>query len=638
MRFAQLEQSVRRHRGMPTERNGVLHPALSELRRAYVHALRFHRRQRNSAGVPIVHHALARSCILASWGLSPGDLSTSLLYEALCEGTPDSKTLRQATDAATCALVDHAHTLATAHLHSAEMMRVEHMRQMFLTSSEDPRGLLILFADRLQLLREAEGMHPAEQRNLAHHTHTLYVPLARGLGMEALYTEMEERAFSILQPAAFQRLHSWIGAHREIHSKHLDAFRRRIMRLLRLQGIVAEVQSRVKALASIHVKLEHNRNPFAQLHDLLAVRVIVNSEADCYRVLSLFHAQFTPLAGRMKDYIVQPKPNGYRSLHTTILDKAVEGVRARFELQIRTHEMHLQAELGPAAHYAYKHGAYKHGAYKHGAYKHHARKRQALPGRAAAPLQELETLRTLRNRSAVLKQTHVAAAPVAVSSVDSSSASSASPFAQAIFVFTPMNEVVKLPPGATVLDFAYAIHSEVGHRCIGAQVKEQLRPLDTPLENGERVKVLTRRSQFPRSRWLRIATTRKALGRIRAFLAAQERERASVLAEDSPCTSNGRISTPSPEGAAKRTVKMKSPVHGLKSQAGKSLAQARAKDLAIEGIRDVVIRLARCCSPQHGDPIVGILSRERAISVHSQACANVTGHISRELVQVAWNR
>jgi len=593
-------------------------------------------------GVP---HGEAVSAILAGLGLDLTSVVAGMVHAMPGMEQGGAEEIARLLDPEVATLVGEVARLSKATFHGTEAARAEHMRQMILASTRDLRVIMVLLADRLQHLREARGEN-GEMESLARETMAIYAPIAHRLGIHSFKDELEDRAFEILEPEEYASLQARVDARIAERSERITRINQELRDLLTEHGIEGEVLGRTKHLYSVHNKIKKRRVAFEEIFDLLATRIIVNNTEECYRVLGLVHARYTPLPGRFKDYIALPKENGYRSLHTLVFGEQGE----LFETQIRSREMHEKAEMGVAAHFVYKGGS------------------------APDPV-ELESVAWFRSLLENLEEGQ--------SGAESMEMLERGLAPDQIFVFTPTGEVIKLPGQATPIDFAYAIHSEVGHRCTGARVDGRMISIRTPLRNGHVVEIINNSKQEPTEDWLKYALTSKAQGHIRAFLRRKEKQEAlrtgrervaraakaagwkvDALLENATFTEwmernalahaedlyaaegFGRVHLaevltrlfPPPEEAGDAAARARKPAKGARAAKKQPASKKKKAVVAIGGLDNVVLRFAGCCQPVHGDPVVGIITRERGVSIHHRDCRNLARQVfhAERMVDVSW--
>jgi guanosine-3',5'-bis(diphosphate) 3'-pyrophosphohydrolase len=544
--------------------------------------------------------------------------------------------------------VEEVARLAKASYRGSEAMRAQHMREMILASTRDLRVILLLLANRLQVLRTAHTLDAPTRQALARETLAIYAPIAHRLGVHFFKADLEDRAFEIQEPARYAELKEAVDARLSEHRATVEAIRAEVTAVLARHGIAAQVTGRVKHLYSIHAKMQEKSIGLERIQDLLANRILVPTPEDCYKALGAIHAQYTPLPGRFKDYIALPKANGYRSLHTSVFFGSGDVI----EIQIRTEAMHREAELGIAAHFVYKDGEIE------------GEKTLASVGWFRRLLENLEAGKDPQESMELLERDLTP---------------------DEIFVFTPTGEVIKLPAGATPIDFAYAVHSKVGEHCTGARTDGRMVSIRTPLRNGAVVEILTSQKQSPNEDWLKVAVSSRALSKIRAYLRQQERQRAiehgkDVVAREAKrfgkkvedllrldevqewmrknglhgiddlyaAEGLGQLSLKSllgrggppgaaeaaPAGAPAGTPAKPAP----KARVARSGSPGAALQVTIAGMENMMTRFAKCCGPVRGDALAGIVTRGRGVSVHRRDCPTLARYGSEpgRRVQVDW--
>lgn len=619
---------------------------LGQIGKAYVYSATLHRDQFANNGDSTLQHALEVSGILADMRLDPRCIVAGLLHDVLEEDLADTAALREAVGEEAAHLVDELSHITRAAFHGSEATRAEHMRQMILASTRDLRVILILLADRLHALRVLDQL-PAESRTgLARETLAIYAPIAHRLGIQTFKSEMEDRAFAVLEPSVFADLETRVGARVATRKALLERLKGELEAMLKTNGIRGEVLGRIKHIYSIHRKINNAKLDLERVHDLMATRIILDSVEDCYRVLGLVHAAHTPIPGRFKDYIALAKENGYQSLHTVVFGGEGEII----EIQIRTVEMDRQAELGIAAHFVYKDGS-------------------------SADEVELASVSWFRQ---LLKNLEEGRSPHETMELFTRELTP-----EQVFVFTPRGEVIKLPRNATPIDFAYGVHSEVGHRCVGAKMDGRMISIRTPLKTGSVVEILTSNRQEPKKDWLKAAVSSRALGQIRNYLRRKEKQDAAErgrevvakmvkglvkkvedvykLAPVQEWAHRHGISTVEDLFAAEGFGRIhfrevldrlyppdtQSPARKPAESPGKSPGKSSVKKakkpaskgvVRIDGMQNLMSRFAKCCSPLHGDPLIGIITRGRGVSIHHRECRNISRQVFHEerFVEVDW--
>lgn len=611
------------------------------LNRAYVFAVRAHGKQVRENGDPYFHHPVEVAGILAEYRLDSATVATGLLHDVVEDTDVTVAELEKHFGPTVARLVDGVTKLGKLKPQSVQWTQAENFRKFLLAMSDDIRVLLVKLADRLHNMRTLKFLKsPERRRRIALETLEIYAPLAERIGMERMKSELEDLAFAELWPDARASILHRLE-HLRLHDTELVArICEELLRVLADNGIEAEVYGREKSPLSIWRKMQRKNVSFEQLSDIMAFRVIVGSVSECYAALGIIHGHWTMLPGRFKDFISIPKPNGYRSLHTTVLGP----FQRKIEVQIRTREMHEVAELGVAAHWAYKQG------------------RPPTDGRQYRWVRELlEILEHTQNPDELLEHTKLDL------------------HQDQVFCFTPKGDVIALPRGATPVDFAYAVHSEIGDHCAGARVDGRLVPLNTRLENGDQVEIITRRDATPSPEWERFVVSGKARARIRRFLRTRQRDyyiahgrellqrvaknERVTLAEKQldraretfnlasiedllAAVGEGRISprllleTVEPGLAQRRRQPAASPRRRAARAAPPKDGKEAATASPIIGLPSgVMFQYARCCRPIPGEQIVGVIRTGRPVSIHRQDCA-VLARVQdrdRRLVELAWN-
>jgi RelA/SpoT family (p)ppGpp synthetase len=605
-----------------------LEPAqVARLREACYFATEAHAGIYRKSGEPYIFHPLAVARILANVRFDQETLIAALLHDVI-EDTPYSKEQISARFGAEVAeLVDGVSKLTQIQFDSKLEAQAENFRKMFLAMAKDLRVIMIKLADRLHNMRTLGAMRPESRRRIARETLEIYAPIAGRLGMNHLRQELENLGFSHLYPTRYRILQDAVrklsGNRREIISQ-LEA---RIQDRLREEGINGRVVGRNKHLWGIYQKMRLKHLPFKEVHDVYAVRVIVDTVDTCYRALGVMHSLYKPIMGRFKDYIAIPKANGYQSLHTVLFGP--NGVP--IEAQIRTEEMHVMAEVGVAAHWRYKSDGAGQGDHAQQRAREWLRKLLDMQRRAGNPVEFLESVK-----------------------VDL--------FPDEVYVFTPRGEIIELPRGATAVDFAYAIHSDVGNTCVGAKIDRRLAPLRTPLVTGQTVEVIITPTARPNPAWLSFVVTAKARASIRHYLKHLQREEAILLGKRLlEKALAGRIGGLGelPAERIKALVREFNLANfndlladiGLGNRVAALIAKrllpdedeiaspdASAQPLLIKGTEGTVVSFGKCCRPLPGDAIVGYLNAGRGIVVHRDICKNVASYKKNpeKWIEVEW--
>ncbi len=613
-------------------------PDTQLIERAHAIAREAHREQHRRSGEPYIEHPIGVARILVDLGLDDVTVAAALLHDAVEDTsvTVDDLAERIAPDVA--AIVDGVTKLDRLQFESREEQQAATMRKMLVAMAKDIRVLLIKLADRLHNMRTVASLPEAKQRRIAQETIDIYAPLAHRLGMQDVKWQLEDLAFAVLHPRRYAEIEQMVvnraPERAEVIEEVLGAIDARLAEL----SIDAHVRGRPNHYWSIYVKMVVRGKEFDEIHDLIAIRVIVDSVKDCYGALGSIHALWSPVQGRFKDYIAMPKFNLYQSLHTTVV-----GPKGRpIEVQIRTEEMHRRAEFGVAAHWGYK--------------------EQSSPGDDVAWLQRIVDWQQETSDPAEFMESL---------KIDLEK--------DEVFVFTPRGKVIALPTGANLIDFAYAIHTEVGHHCIGARVNGRLASLDTALASGGTVEVVTSKVEGagPSRDWLQFVRTPRARNKIRQWFSRERREDAREAGREELAKAFRREQLPVQELAdapALREIALSmnyADVDALRAAVGeghvspRGIAQRVARALRggeeqlpvtarrptrsrrrgpvgvhVEGLDDVMVRLSRCCTPVPGDEIIGFVTRGRGVSVHRADCANAAGLRSQadRLIEVEWDQ
>ena len=610
---------------------------LELLQRAYVFSAKVHEGQERLSGEPYLVHPIAVAQILANMRLDEVTVSAGLLHDTIEDTLTTSEELCQTFGEELSFLVEGLTKIARIEFTSQRERQAENFRKMLVAMSKDIRILLIKLADRLHNMRTLGYMNEASARRIATETLDIYAPLAHRLGVDWMKRELEDLAFRTIHPETYEGLKQRLATTRKERESYIEEVISQISQKLAGAGLESEVTGRVKELASIQAKMESQGLDLEQIYDVIAFRIVLDGpEESVYTALGLIHGTWRPIPGRFKDYVALPKPNGYQSLHTAVIGPYGE----RMEVQIRTLEMHRAAELGIAAHWKYKEGRV---------------------GGEAEDDRKFAWLRQLLEWQRDLQDPHEFIDTVTVDL-----------FPDQVFVFTPRGEVMNLPAGATPVDFAYAIHSEVGARCAGAKVNGKMVPLRHVLQDGDTVEVLTSQAQVPRKDWLDFVVSGKARNRIRHAIRSVERERSRGL---------GREMLERELRKAGRSLARMLEAGELEAIAGKETRGGSIDDLfaavgfgrlpaaklvkkicgveeptppkrrglfrrpkppsrsgiRVSGHADVLVRFARCCSPIPGEEVVGFVTRGRGVTVHAKGCPKVFGLDPERRIDVDWD-
>ena len=611
--------------------------------KAYQRAAAAHTGQRRLSGEEYVNHPLEVASILAELRLDAATLVAAILHDTVEDTELTAQELTAEFGPEVAKLVEGVTKLGRISIRTEQQHQAENIRKMLLAMAEDVRVVLIKLADRLHNMRTLEYLPEPKRLRISRETLDIYAPLAHRLGIWQVKWELEDLAFRNLQPDDYRDVVKRINRERKDRETVVSDLNEILAAELTKIGIEADISGRPKHAYSIWQKMTRDVKDFAEIYDLLAIRVLVTSVKDCYGVLGVVHSLWKPMPGRFKDYIAMPKSNGYQSLHTTVISHSGEPI----EIQIRTHEMHRFAEYGIAAHWAYKEGT------------------EAAAGIGRSNGKFDERFGWLRLLMEWQKEVLDAEQFVDAVKVDI--------FEDEVFVFTPKGDVLNLPAGSTPVDFAYRIHTEVGHRCIGAKVNGRMVPLDYALVNGEIVEVLTTRSPHGPSRdWLNFVKSASARDRIRKWFKAQRREENVAKGRDLLDKELRRMHRLAlaqlPEGrlvemarqykyatdedflaaigygeVSPHAVIMKMALvpgdEGDELKAIPLIPQVEpTARVLVRGERGVLTTIAACCQPVPGDAIIGYTTRGKGVTVHRSDCVNAVNAVEKHrLVPVDWD-
>jgi guanosine-3',5'-bis(diphosphate) 3'-pyrophosphohydrolase len=623
------------------------HPSadLEILRKAYVFSAVEHKGQTRASGEPYLVHPLEVANILAEMRMDPACVAVGLLHDVLEDTLTDPVKVKEYFGPDVLHIVEGVTKISKIPLSTSEERQAETYRKMLLAMVDDIRVILVKLADRLHNMRTLRYLPEERRTRIARETLDIYAPLAGRLGMSKVKNELEELSFQYLEPESFKDLSARVDGRRKQATAFIDRMKGILAEKLLAAGIEASLEGRIKRLSSIHQKLRRQRIDLEQVYDFVALRVLVPTIPDCYAVLGVLHNMWRPVPGRIKDFIAMPRPNGYQSLHTSVIGD--EG--HPFEVQIRTPEMHRVAEEGIAAHWKYKEG-------KSGVDQ---------DDHAFAWLRQLlEWQQEVKDPHEFLNSLKLDLYP------------------EEVYCFTPKGEVKTLPRGASPVDFAYAIHTEVGHNCVGARVNGKMVPLRYKLKNGDIVEIVTAANHHPSRDWLALTVTNKARSKIRHYLNAAEKQQAleigrkhlerelkrydltpkKLLADEArietlakalgvgskaddllAAVGYGKVSV-------RQVLAQLVPAEKLEAtpperprplaDAVKRLLRVGGERVTVKGTDDLLIYRAKCCNPIMGEPIVGYITRGKGVSVHAQSCPNVVNLLydpERRIV-VEWER
>jgi guanosine-3',5'-bis(diphosphate) 3'-pyrophosphohydrolase len=602
---------------------------LELIRKAYEFSQKHHAGQSRASGQPYLVHPLEVALVLAEMKMDPVAIAAGLLHDSVEDTSVTVVDIRKEFGEQVAHIVEGVTKISAIDFATREEQQAENLRKMMLAMVDDIRVVLIKLADRLHNMRTLEHLPPERQQKIAKETLEIYAPIAHRLGMGKIRGELEDLGFRYVDPIAYQQVHDAVEARRKAGEAFLARVEAIFRDKLKEAGITATVESRIKRLYSIHKKLQRQHIAVEQVYDLYAMRVITQSVQDCYAVLGIIHNLWRPVPGRIKDFIAMPRPNFYQSLHTSVI--AEEGTP--FEVQIRTEEMHKMAEEGIAAHWKYKDGPVS------------AQDEQRL----AWLRQVVEWQRDVSDPSEFLSTLKIDLYP------------------EEVYTFTPKGKVVVLPRDSSPIDFAYSVHTEVGHSCVGAKVNGRMVPLRFKLHSGDIVEILTQTGHKPSRDWLAIAKSSRARNRIKHWLNVHQRERAieigrkliekearkyRVSLKDVKDEEWQKIASDYGAGrpddlmagigygkySARQILGRMAPAAGTpladeeKEKSGGLASVVRRvfggdqnnNAIRVKGHGDLLVYRARCCNPIRGESIVGYVTRGKGVAVHAVNCPNVT--------------
>ncbi|MCH7690054.1 MAG: bifunctional (p)ppGpp synthetase/guanosine-3',5'-bis(diphosphate) 3'-pyrophosphohydrolase [candidate division Zixibacteria bacterium] len=583
------------------------------IRKAYEFSDTAHQGQKRISGEPFVEHCLEVAFILAEQHMDSTTIAAGLVHDVVEDTDATIKDLNAEFGEEIAELVDGVTKIGAVKYQSREEQQVEYFRKMLLTMSRDIRVILIKLADRLHNMRTLSHLPEPKRLIIAQETKDIYCPLAHRFGIHKIKNELEDLAFKYIHSERYTDLARRLNEKKAERDAYIQEVVEPLLEALGKNGIKAEVHGRAKNLASIERKIKVRKVPFEDIYDLFAIRVIVGNERECYHTLGVLHSMWKPVADRFHDYIANPKPNGYSSLHTTVFGPE----QRKIEVQIRTQQMHHIAENGIAAHWLYKEG----------------RQQMSKSDRQMIWLRDvLDWQKDMENPSEFLEYLKIDL------------------FSEDIFVFTPKGEIVHLPKGSSPIDFAYQIHTEVGSHCTGAKINGRLQPLSTKLQSGDSIEIITSPSQTPSRDWLKLVKTANARSRIKRWLKKAGFDQAVNLGRQilerklkeirKPMPSDNELqvyATQLERGAAldilaaigNGSMSMR-PLLDLisppeeKEEAGfvsQVIERIRgSKGIKVGGMDDMMFQFARCCQPVPGEEIIGFITRGRGVTVHTSEC------------------
>ena len=625
--FGHVRESVARHYPQAD---------LTMLRAAFDFAEQAHRGQVRVTGEPYISHPLAAGQILADLGIDPVAVAAAILHDVPEDTDNTLQDVEEKFGTEVAQLVDGVTKLSKFSTHTHEQQQAENIRKMFLAMADDIRVVLIKLADRLHNMRTLYALPSEKQERIARQTLEIYAPLAERLGIWSVKWELEDLAFKTLQPVAYKDLARMLDTRRKGRESFIHRAIETLRPTLKAAGIEAELSGRPKHLYSIHKKMQRKSADIGEIYDVYAIRILVDEIKDCYAALGVVHSLWRPIPNQFDDYIAVPKPNLYQSLHTAVI--ALDG--QPLEIQIRTHTMHAVSEVGIAAHWRYKEGS---------------RADREYDAKLAWLRQVMDWQRDVSDATEFVEGIKLDI------------------FQDQVFVFTPKGEVKDLPAGATPLDFAYRIHTDVGHRCIGAKVNNRLVPLDYKLKNGDIVEIVTTKGDHGPSRdWMNLVRTSHAREKIRQWFKRQERDENIAHGRESldrelrrlARTNIGAVGSDrlmeiarlyrhenlddffaaigyGAIGAQQVVTRL-----GVTDDAQLQLpptapppSPSRQGGVRVKGVGDLLVRFGKCCHPIPGDPIIGFITRGKGVTVHLRNCQTILGEReTARLIDVEWER
>jgi len=605
------------------------------LRRAYIFSAKAHQGQTRLSGESYMNHPIEVAAILTDLKLDSVTVASGLLHDTIEDTATTPQEIKEMFGDEVAKLVDGMTKLSRMELQSREQREAENFRKMIVAMANDVRVILIKLADRLHNMRTLTVLAPEKQKRIAQETLDIYAPLANRLGISKIKIELEDLAFKYLHPDEYREIVQNVTQRRVERESYVNDLIELVKRQLAEHGYKGEVKGRPKHFYSIYQKMLKQGISFEDVYDLIAIRIITDTKVNCYAILGLIHSLWTPVPGRFKDFIGVPKSNFYQSLHTTVIGPKGE----RVEFQIRTEEMHRLAEEGIAAHWRYK----ERFAISQRDEQQFAWLRQLLEWQRDLP-DAREFMETVKGDL----------------------------FPDVVYVFTPRGDVKELPLGSTPVDFAYSVHTDIGHQCTGAKVNGKIVPLKHVLENGDKIEVITQTGHIPSRDWLKFVKTSKARTRIKAWLKTEERRRsillgkellekdlrkhdlnpAKIFRSDDIVTIANEMSHNSLDDLLAAIGYGKVSAHLVANKLAPDRVQTEALpkkpspkqqktsrgSMKISGMDNMLIHLSKCCNPLPGDKVIGFITRGRGVSVHTTDCTNMSELTfdKERLVDVSW--
>lgn len=613
--------------------------SIARIQRAYIFSAKQHEGQLRKSGEPYMTHPVGVAAIIAKMGLDEPSICAALLHDTLEDTDASFESLVELFGDDVAVLVDGVTKLSTVNFTKREERQAESFRKLLVAMANDIRVLIVKLADRLHNMRTLEYMSPRAQERIAQETRDIYAPLAHRLGISWLRAELDDLAFKHLESTMHKEIEKYVEQNRDARQIFIEHTIQELKDFLESSGFQVKISGRSKNFYSIYKKMQMKGVGYEEVHDAIAFRVICKSVPDCYAILGLVHSRWVPVPGRFKDYVAMPRPNNYQSLHTTVVGVSGE----RVEIQIRTEEMHRVAEYGIAAHWLYK------------------------EGKGVAPSTEgFSWLREMLENQDEVRDSSEFYDSIKVDL-----------FRDEVFVFTPRGDVKSLGRGATPLDFAYAIHTEVGNRCTGARVNGVQVPLRTELKNGDMVEVVTSKTQRPSPDWMDIVATSRARTKIRTYLRAEQRKQSRIAGHDilekslrrygysyNKLLKLGKLEETAGDlkfgnledmaaaiGYGKLDKdevlerlfpddkRIKSPSEVKEQPLEKDTRKNEKEDggIVLDGLDNLLVRFARCCNPLPGEDIMGYVSRGRGIVIHRRGCSRAAMLDPERQTAVQWS-
>lgn len=617
---------------------------LDVIRKAYVYCAKVHQGQIRLSGEPYLVHPMEVAAILADLRLDVATVVTGLLHDTLEDTLTTYDELVQVFGVEVANLVDGVTKISKIYFKTKEESQAENFRKMLLAMANDIRVILVKLADRLHNMRTLQHHPEPKQRSIAKETLDIYAPMAHRLGIAWIKSELEDLSFRYVNPQLYYDLASKVTKKKKERESYVEDVKIIIADKLAEHGIKGEVSGRSKHLYSIYNKMQSRNVDIDEIYDLVAIRILVEDIRECYEVLGIIHSTWKPIPGRFKDYIAIPKGNMYQSLHTTVIGPFSE----RMEVQIRTVEMHRVAEAGIAAHWQYKEGK----GYDERDVKRFAWLRQLLEWQ-----HELQDSQEFMNTVKVEL------------------------FPEEVYVFTPKGDVKGFPKGATPIDFAYSVHTDVGHRCVGAKVNGRLVPLKYEMKTGDIIEIVTSPHHTPSKDWLKVVKSTRARNKIRAWIKTEERKRSITLGREiiekefrrynqnmgklqksgelkkaavefgfvgeedlMAAVGYGKLSCNQilgkllPEQKLEEQKEQKERKETRLTKVIDKLTRKSSSAIQISGVDDVLVRFGKCCNPVPGDEIIGFITRGRGVTVHTSDCPIALSSDHERRIDITWNR